>query len=439
MHSAHPVAQGKVYYPEYPLEPGTVLRDFARRRREIPREGAVRQMTQDSQSLIRKDVVIIGAGAAGLMCAMEAGRRNRSVIVLEHMNRTGKKLRISGGGRCNFTNLHLQPGNYLSDNPHFCKSALARFTPHDFLAMVERHGIAYAEKEDSRLFCERSSGDIVKMLHAECRNAGVEIRLNCRIKRISKGTVFSVRTHSGSIEAGTLVIATGGLSYPELGATDLGFRIAQKFGLRVTGLRPALVPLLFGIRDLKAFGGLSGISLDAVVKCKGKQFRDNVLFTHRGLSGPAILQISSYWDSGDAVSLNLLPDLNAHALLAGMRTSRTELSNLLSAYLPRRFIQQWCAARAPSRPVCQYSEKELREIAHALHHWEIRFARSAGYAKAEVTAGGIDTAELSSRTMESKKVPGLFFAGEVVDMTGQLGGYNLQWAWSSGFAAGQYA
>ena len=396
-------------------------------------------MSQNAKPLIKKDVVIIGAGASGLMCAREAGERNRSVLVLEHMNRTGKKIRISGGGRCNFTNIHLQPDQYLSDNPHFCKSALARFTPRDFISMAERHGIAYSEKEEGRMFCQRSSGDIVKMLDEECRNAGVKILLNCRVGSITKTGHFSIATNSARIEAGALVIATGGLSYPELGATDLGFRIAQKFGLRLTRLRPALVPLLFSRRDLHAFDGLSGISFDAVVRCKGREFRGKVLFTHRGMSGPAILQISSYWDCGDEISIDLMPGMDSYALLTGMRKSRMELSNLLSSYLPRRFCLQWCAVNAPSRPVCQYTEKELREIAHKIHYWTIQFERTAGYAQAEVTAGGIDTAELSSRTMESKKVPGLFFAGEVIDIAGQLGGYNLQWAWSSGFAAGQYA
>ncbi|MCG2722296.1 MAG: NAD(P)/FAD-dependent oxidoreductase [Thermodesulfovibrionales bacterium] len=396
-------------------------------------------MSQNAKPLIKKDVVIIGAGASGLMCAREAGERNRSVLVLEHMNRTGKKIRISGGGRCNFTNIHLQPDQYLSDNPYFCKSALARFTPRDFIGMAEHHGIAYGEKEEGQMFCQRSSGDIVKMLDEECRNAGVKILLNCRVGSITKTGHFSIATNSGRIETGALVIATGGLSYPELGATDLGFRIAQKFGLRVTRLRPALVPLLFSRRDLHAFKGLSGISFDAVVRCKGIQFRGKVLFTHQGMSGPAILQISSYWDCGDEISIDLMPGMDSYALLTGMQKSRMELSNLFSAYLPRRFCQQWCAVNAPSRPVCQYTEKELREIAHKIHHWTIRFERTAGYAQAEVTAGGIDTSELSSRTMESKKVPGLFFAGEVIDIAGQLGGYNLQWAWSSGFAAGQYA
>lgn len=396
-------------------------------------------MSQDTKPLIKKDVVIIGAGASGLMCAREVGERNRSVLVLEHMNRAGKKIRMSGGGRCNFTNIHLQPDHYLSNNPHFCKSALARFSPRDFISMTERHGIAYSEKEEGQIFCQRSSGDIVKMLDEDCRKAGVKILLNCRVGNITKTGHFSIATNSGRIEAGALVIATGGLSYPELGATDLGFRIAQKFGLSVTKLRPALVPLLFNRRELLAFSGLSGISFDAAVRCRGKQFRGKVLFTHQGLSGPAILQISSYWDCGDEVSIDLMPGMDSYALLTGMRKSRMELSNLFSSYLPRRFCQQWCAVNTPSRPVCQYSAKELREIAHKIHHWTIRFERTAGYAQAEVTAGGIDTAELSSRTMESKKVPGLFFAGEVIDIAGQLGGYNLQWAWSSGFAAGQYA
>ncbi len=388
---------------------------------------------------IEKDVVIIGAGAAGLMCAIEAGKRRRSVLVLEHTDKIGRKILASGGGRCNFTNTNLRPDNYLSSNPHFCKSALARFTPYGFIAMVEKHGIGYFEKEKGRIFCRRTSRDIVRMLREECRSAGVEIRTSCKVGNILKAGSFSCSTNSGKIECGSLVIATGGLSYPDLGATDLGFRVARKFGLKVTPLKPALVPLVFNRRGLDKYSGLSGVSLDATVECRESRFRGEVLFTHRGLSGPAVLQISSYWTPGEEILISLMPDNDPYELFMSKRGSRTELSNFLSEYLPRRFIQRWCELNAASRPICQYTEKELKDIAYQLRRWTIRPESTEGYRRAEITAGGIDTSELSSKTMESKKVSGLYFVGEVVDIAGHLGGYNLQWAWSSGFAAGQYA
>jgi predicted Rossmann fold flavoprotein len=394
---------------------------------------------QSNKVLLKKDVVIIGAGAAGLMCAIEAGKRKRSVLVLEHMDKIGKKIRVSGGGFCNFTNIHLRPDHYLSANLHFCKSALARFSPHDFIAMLESYGIPYYEKEKGQLFCSGTSGDIVRMLHEECKKTGIEIHLNCKTGNIrTKADFFSISTHSGTIEAQALVIATGGLSYPELGATDMGFRVAAKFGLKVTRLKPALVPFVFEKHDLEKFNELSGISFDASVSCRGRQFRGKVLFTHRGLSGPAILQASLYWDHGDEIIIDLMPDGDAYELLLSKRKSRIELSNLLSEYLPRRFSHLWCALYAPSKPLCRYTEKELKDIAQQVHQWTIRPEDTEGYRTAEITAGGIDTAELSSKTMEAKKVPGLYFVGEVVDVAGQLGGYNLQWAWSSGFIAGQY-
>ena len=389
--------------------------------------------------MIKKDVVIIGAGAAGLMCAIEAAKRNRSVLVLEHMEKIGKKIRVSGGGRCNFTNINLRSENYLSANPHFCRSALTRFTPHDFISMVERHGIQYFEKEKGQLFCHGTSGDIVRMLQTECRNAGAEMSLHCRIGDISKPDRFFISTNLGRIEAEALVIATGGLSYPELGATDMGFRTAKKFGLKVTQLRPALVPLVFNRQDMKKFTEISGVSLNAAVRCRGSHFRGEILFTHRGLSGPAILQVSSYWERGDEITIDLMPGRDACELFLSARRRKIELSNLLSEYLPRRFSHAWCQLYAPSKPLCQFTEKELKDRAYQLHHWTVRPESTEGYRKAEITAGGIDTNELSSKTMEAKKMPGLYFAGEVVDVAGQLGGYNLQWAWSSGFAAGQYA
>ena len=394
-------------------------------------------MLQD-KPLIKKDVVIIGAGAAGLMCAIEAGKRGGSVLVLEHMNKIGNKIRVSGGGRCNFTNINLRPDHYLSANPHFCKSALARFTPGDFIGMIEKHGIAYHEKEEGRLFCRGTSGDIIRMLSQECLSSGVQTLLNCSVVGITKSDLFHISINSCGIEAGSLVIATGGLSYPDLGATDTGFRIAKQFGLKVTKMKPALVPLVFGQGDLKKFAELSGLSLDARVTCGRKQFTGKILFTHRGLSGPAILQASSYWDAGNEVAIDLMPGVDSCGLLISHRQSRIELANLLSQYLPRKFSHRWCELQAPSQPLCRYNEKQLRDIAYQIHHWTIRPAGTEGYKRAEITAGGIDTDELSSKTMEAKKVPGLFFTGEVIDVAGQLGGYNLQWAWSSGFVAGQY-
>jgi predicted Rossmann fold flavoprotein len=396
-------------------------------------------VTQDNRPLIKKDVVIIGAGAAGLMCAIETGKRRRSVLVLEHMNRIGKKIRVSGGGRCNFTNMNLSLDNYLSTNPHFCKSALARFTPQDFIGMIERHGIEYFEKEQGQIFCRGTSGDIVKMLHEECRSTGVEIRTNCRIGSIMKTDNFSILTDFARTEAGSLVIATGGLSYPELGATDMGFRIAKQFGLKVTQLKPALVPLIFGREDLRKYGEMSGVSFDALVSCKGRQFRGEVLFTHHGLSGPAILQVSSYWDRGDDIIIDLMPGRDAYEQFILRHGSRIELSNLLAEFLPRRFSHRWCELHGQSKPMCQYTEKELKDIAHQVQNWTVRPVSAEGYKRAEITAGGVDTGELSSKTMEARKAPGLYFVGEVVDVAGQLGGYNLQWAWASGFVAGQYA
>jgi predicted Rossmann fold flavoprotein len=394
---------------------------------------------QNKKVLLKKDVVIIGAGAAGLMCAIEAGKRKRSVIVLEHMNKAGKKIRVSGGGFCNFTNVHLRADHYLSKNPHFCKSALARFSPYDFIAMLESYGIAYYEKEKGQMFCRGTSADIVRMLCEECKKAGIEIYLNCRTGKIkTEAGLFFVSTHFGNIEARALVIATGGLSYPELGATNMGFRIAARFGLKVTRLKPALVPFVFEKHDLQKFNELSGVSFDAAVSCRGRQFRGKVLFTHRGLSGPAILQASLYWSRGDEITIDMMPDMDAYELFTSKRKSRIELSNLLSEYLPRRLSHLWCALYAPSKPLCRYTEKELKDIAQQIHQWTIRPEDTEGYRKAEITAGGIDTDELSSKTMGAKNVPGLYFIGEVVDVAGQLGGYNLQWAWSSGFIAGQY-
>jgi len=392
-----------------------------------------------SGEMLKKDVVIIGAGAAGLMCALTSGKRKRSVLLLEHTGKIANKVRVSGGGRCNFTNLSVSSDHYASCNPHFCKSALARFTPHDFILLVEKHGIRYYEKEGGQLFCKGSSGELIRMFQRECSDAGVEIATGCRIEAIKKEGCFIVTTNFGTVESSSLVIATGGLSYPKLGATDSGMRIATQFGLKVTRLKPALVPLTLGKGDLKNLGELSGVSLDAIVSCNKSPCEGKILFTHQGLSGPAILQSSLFWEKGNPVTIDLFPGKDPYALLAARRDSKMKIENLLSAYLPGRFARKWCEFSITPKVMNQYTERELRKIAYRLRNWQILPEGTEGYAKAEVTLGGVDTEELSSRTMEAKKVPGLYFIGEVMDITGYLGGYNLQWAWSSGYAAGQHA
>jgi len=387
---------------------------------------------------MKHDVIIIGAGAAGLMCAMEAGRRGRSVLVLEHAERLGKKILISGGGRCNFTNVNAGAANYVSGNPDFCKSALARYTPDQFIALVEKHGVGYHEKKLGQLFCDISSRQIVEVLQKECEAAGVEIRLNCQVREVRKNTCFQLETDQGECASDSLVIATGGLSFAKLGATDFGYRMARQFGLAMIEPRPGLAPLTLDAKDQAAFAELSGISIDAEVACEGASFRENILFTHRGLSGPAVLQISNFWDEKKPIVINLLPNRQAWELLAAERQTNKELKTVLSQHLPQRFVQQWCQRFAPSRPMNRFSAAELEKVAQRLHRWEIQPAGTEGYAKAEVTLGGVDTGELSSKTMESRRVPGLYFIGEVVDVTGWLGGYNFQWAWASGHAAGQF-
>jgi predicted Rossmann fold flavoprotein len=388
---------------------------------------------------VKKDVIVIGAGASGLMCAAECGKRGRSVLVLDHAERMGSKILISGGGRCNFTNLHVTAGHYLSENPHFCKSALARFTTQDMLSLARKHGIKYYEKEAGQLFCVKSSRDILTMLRSECDRAGVEMFLACRVTEIQKSGAFLVATDHGTIQSDSLVIATGGLSYPGLGASGLGHGIARQFGLRVTEVKPALVPLVFSGRDQKIFRDLAGISLDSAVECGGSRFRGNILFTHRGVSGPAILQASLYWRPGIPILIDLLPGIDVPAAFNLKRQSTMEMRTLLNQFFPKRFVQAWCDLYLTSKPISQYSDRELRLIANQLHSWMIRPNASEGYKSAEVTAGGVDTVELSSKTMESKKAPGLYFIGEVLDVTGHLGGYNLHWAWASGHAAGQFA
>ena len=385
------------------------------------------------------DVIIIGAGAAGLMAAIESGKRGRSVLAVDHAGSIGKKIRVSGGGRCNFGNTSADHHNYISRNPRFCKSALARFTVFDFIAMLERHGIAYEEREQGQLFCISSSLEVLKMLSKECSAAGVQVLLNCRISSIGKEEAFTIFTDQGTFVSSSLVVATGGLSYPKLGATGLGYRIAGQFGINVTDVKPALVPFVFGPPDSTDFGGLSGISFEALVRCNGKAFQGGILFTHRGLSGPAMLQISSYWSPGDILAIDIAPGIDMQEVFASKQHSTMEIQTVLSQFLPRRVARYWCERYGYLRPICNYNKKELMKVSRHIHNWEITPTRTEDYGTAEVTAGGIDTNELSSKTMESKKVPGLYFAGEVIDVTGQLGGYNLQWAWSSGFAAGQYA
>ncbi|MEI8134373.1 MAG: NAD(P)/FAD-dependent oxidoreductase [bacterium] len=383
------------------------------------------------------DVIIIGAGAAGLMCAIEAGKRGRTVLLIEHTEKVGKKILISGGGRCNFTNLEIAPKNYLSANPHFCKSALARYTQKDFIGLVEKHNIPYHEKTLGQLFCNGSSREIVEMLVKECEVVGVEISLNVTVTEVKKENVFFLTTSIGEFESDSLVIASGGLSIPKMGSTDFGYLIAKQFGLGVIKPYPALVPLTWKDEDRNIFSELSGISLAVRVSCKGIIFKESMLFTHKGLSGPAILQISSYWKPGDVIEIDLFDIIDIHAVLLKYRSENLELGKLLSRYLPRNFVVKWCEIFFPSKPLNQISDKNLRQISELLHHWKVIPRGTEGYEKAEVTAGGIDTKNISSKTMEANDVKGLFFTGEVLDVTGWLGGYNFQWAWSSGWAAGQ--
>jgi len=384
------------------------------------------------------DVIILGAGAAGLMCGIEAGKRDRSVLVLERNRKIGEKIRISGGGRCNFTNIVTEHDHYISQNSHFCKSALARYTPDDFIALVRKHGVTYHEKTLGQLFCDGSSRQIIAMLQKECDDAGVRVVVDCRISDVRNGDRFVVTTNRGEFESDSLVIATGGLSIPKLGATDFGYRLARQFGLNITQTTPGLVPLTFSEKYVSFFSELSGVSLEVISSCQGHAFRENLLFTHHGLSGPAILQSSSYWNPGNTISINLSPDVDLREFLKKKRQSGMELSTVLSEVLPRRLAKQLCKRYGWSKPLHHCSLKELSSIAAQLHDWKLEPKGTEGYTKAEVTCGGVDTNELSSKTMEARNVPGLFVIGEVVDVTGHLGGYNFQWAWASGFVAGQY-
>ena len=382
-------------------------------------------------SVGRYDVIVAGGGAAGLMCALRAGQRGRRVLVLEHADKVGKKILISGGGRCNFTNLGSQPEAFLSANPHFCKSALARYTQHDFIALVEKHRIAWHEKTLGQLFCDGSARQIVAMLLAECAAAGADVKVAHRITGIDKADHFTVTTDHGAFASQALVLATGGLSIPKMGATAFAHDIARRFGLGLTETRPALVPLTLKVP------ALSGVSLEVVARLGRADFREAMLFTHRGLSGPAILQISSYWRSGQEIAIDLLPDTDATSFLKERKRTRpkAELRTVLGEVLPQRLAQHLAAEGT----MANLRDRDLEALAARLKAWKIVPSGTEGYAKAEVTAGGVDTDELSSRTMEAKKVPGLFVIGEAVDVTGWLGGYNFQWAWSSGWAAGEAA
>ena len=387
------------------------------------------------------DAVVIGAGAAGLMCALAASRRGLRVLVVDHANKVGKKILMSGGGRCNFTNTGTTPANYLSANPHFCKSALARYTPWHFIEMVERHGIAYHEKELGQLFCDESSRQIVAMLLAECADAGVEIRTHCAIERVEHTDAgrFRLDTVQGRFEAASLVVASGGLSIPSMGASGFGYQLAQQFGHAVLPTRAGLVPLTLSGKHAERLHDLAGVALPVEVRCNGASFRNFMLVTHRGISGPAILQISNYWQPGDDLRLDLLPATDVDALLRDWQQSRrdAELKTLLAEVLPKRFAQRLCEHWLASKPLRQYTPRELDGIAALLRDWPLVASCTEGYRTAEVTLGGVDTDGLSSSTMMSRHVPGLHFIGEVVDVTGWLGGYNFQWAWASGHAAGQ--
>jgi predicted Rossmann fold flavoprotein len=381
------------------------------------------------------DVIILGGGAAGLMCAIEAGKRGRRVAVLEHSDRCGKKILISGGGRCNFTNLHCRPEDFISANPHFAKSALARYTPADFIALVEKHGIRYHEKTLGQLFCDGSAHEILQMLETECEAAHVEIFVSTQVLEVAKTTEFVIRTERTEFRSPTLVVATGGLSIPKMGATSFGYDLARQFGLRIREPWPALVSLLLSAEDRSHYCDLAGVSTEVVASCDGAQFKEKMLITHRGLSGPAILQVSSYWRPPAPVFIDLVPGGDVTAAFSNATTPRNlkTLNSALHEFLPHRLADRWFNLNAPS----SFTNQSLVDLERRTHHWEIHPAGTEGYEKAEVTAGGVDTDELFAKTMESSRVPGLFFIGEVVDVTGHLGGFNFQWAWASGVCAGR--
>jgi predicted Rossmann fold flavoprotein len=380
------------------------------------------------------DVLILGAGAAGLLCAIEAGKRGRRVVLLERAEKIGKKILISGGGRCNFTNVHTQPKNFLSENPHFAKSALARYTPADFIALVEKHGISYHEKTLGQLFCDHSATQITTMLESECRAANAKIVVDANISEVHRDTAFTVRAGATEYRAPALVVATGGISIPKMGATSFGYDLARQFGLNIVQTRPALVPLVFHPADRKRYSDLAGVSTEVIASAGNSAFREKLLFTHRGLSGPAILQASSYWKEGEALQIDLAPGQEATQKIreAGTRTAAVA-EKALHEFLPQRLARRWLKFHPPKA----WNNIALDAFERELHSWQVHPAGTEGYEKAEVTAGGVDTADLSSKTMESRNVPGLFFIGEVVDVTGHLGGFNFQWAWASAAAAGR--
>ncbi|MBB5344744.1 BaiN/RdsA family NAD(P)/FAD-dependent oxidoreductase [Tunturibacter empetritectus] len=387
------------------------------------------------------DVVVLGAGAAGMMCAIEAGKRGRRVVLLDHAERVGKKILISGGGRCNFTNIHCRPENFLSENPHFAKSALARFTPSDMVAMVERHGIRYHEKTLGQLFCDRSAHDIVTMLERECAEAGVRIILGAKAISVERTDHLEVHTPEAVFQSESVVVATGGLSIPKMGATASGYTLAEQFGLRIVPCRPGLVPLVFSAEDREQWCDLAGVSAEVVAQAGARHrqgsFREKMLITHRGLSGPAILQTSSYWQPGETMTVDLAPDLNVLAplLARNARRDASAAANAMRTVLPARMAERWVVLHEP----VDWTNASLAQMEQHIHEWHLTPAGTEGYAKAEVTVGGVNTAELDAKTMQSRKVPGLYFIGEVVDVTGWLGGYNFQWAWASGVSAGQSA
>jgi len=385
------------------------------------------------------DVVIIGAGAAGMICAIEAGRRGRRVLLLDHAKKLGEKIRISGGGRCNFTNLNIEPECFISKNPRFAVSALARFTQWDFVDRLQNHAIAYHEKTLGQLFCDNKATDILEMLLAELQDAGVDIWTATTVKNIAKSDRYTLQTTRGTVTCSALVVATGGKSIPKIGATGFGYQIAEQFGLPMVETRPALVPLTFGEKDLARIKPLAGVSVDASVTCRGTRFDESLLFTHRGLSGPSILQISSYWREGDSISVNLLRGADVFRVLkeARHKRGRQAVQTVLAEVLPKKLAQQVTADLAITGTLADQSDKSVTRIAARVHDWRLQPTGSEGYRTAEVTLGGVDTDALDARSLCARAVPGLYFIGEVVDVTGWLGGYNFQWAWSSGWAAGQ--